>query len=250
MTQQTISAPAVRRRKSALGALALACFVALLGSCTRNDEKPLPTDPKARAEFVEAQSAKMPEESRRLMQRFMARVKEQEATGAPAPTVSIATAIELQRAYDTEVGAVQKRYQERLAAAKSELRIDVREQSLVNADAAKSPSGKALRYVLDMTNIGKRIVDRAVLRIDFRDASGKYLASVPGLELKGPLKPGEAGRTVQLLPINPKYQAGLLEGRLATVTATPSQIVFADGEKLDPDQELKALETLGRARIP
>ncbi|HEY1460751.1 MAG TPA: hypothetical protein VGH59_11930 [Casimicrobiaceae bacterium] len=229
-------------------ALVLACTVAMLDACSRSEEKPLPSDPKARAEFVDAQSAKMSDENRRLLQRFMVRVKDQEATGGSPPTISLAKAMELQRAYDSDVVQVQKRYQASLAAAKAELRTDAREQALVNDP--KSPSGKSLRYVLDMTNTGKKVVDRVVLRIDFRDTAGKYLASVPGLELKGPLKPGESGRTVQVMPLNPTYQAGLLEGKLATITATPSQIVYADGEKLDPDQDLKALETLGRARIP
>ena len=101
-----------------------------------------------------------------------------------------------------------------------------------------------------MTNTSKKVIERAMLRVDFRDAAAKYLMSIPGLELKGPLKPGEAGRTVQLLPLNPKYQAGILEGKLASITATPTQIVYADGEKLDPDADLKALETLGRLPIP
>lgn len=229
-------------------ALVLACTVAMLDACSRSEEKPLPSDPKARAEFVDAQSAKMSDENRRLLQRFMVRVKDQEATGGSPPTISLAKAMELQRAYDSDVVQVQKRYQASLAAAKAELRTDAREQALVNDP--KSPSAKSLRYVLDMTNTGKKVVDRVVLRIDFRDTAGKYLASVQGLELKGPLKPGESGRTVQVMPLNPTYQAGLLEGKLATITATPSQIVYADGEKLDPDQDLKALETLGRARIP
>lgn len=229
-------------------ALVLACTVALLDACSRSEEKPLPSGPKERAEFVDAQSAKMSDENRRLLQRFMVRVKDQEATGGPPPTISLAKAMELQRAYDTEVVQVQKRYQASLAAAKAELRTEAREHGLVNDP--KAPSGKSLRYVLDMTNTGKKVVDRVVLRIDFRDAAGKYLAAVPGLELKGPLKPGESGRTVQVMPLNATYQAGLLEGKLAAITATPSQVVYADGEKLDPDQDLKALETLGRARIP
>jgi len=225
-----------------------ACAMALLGACTPNEDKPLPTDPKTRADFIAAQSAKMTEENRRVIQRFMMRVKDQETAGGAAPTVTLTKALELQRVYDSEVVQVQKRLQESLKAAKAELRIDVREQSLVND--AKSPSGKALRYVLDMTNTSKKVIERAMLRVDFRDAAGKYLMSIPGLELKGPLKPGEAGRTVQMLPLNPKYQAGLLEGKLATITAAPTQIVYADGEKLDPDADLKALETLGRLRIP
>jgi hypothetical protein len=251
MRRPFIAAHTTRCRK--VGASTLAIVLAgpaLMLGCTRSEEKPLPADPKARAEFVAAQGAKLPEDSRRLLDRFMLRVKNQEASGGPSPTVSIAKAIELQRAYDSDVATFQKRYQERLSAAKADLRVDVRERSLVNEDVAKSPSGKAVRYVLDVTNTGKRVIDRVALRVDFRDASGKYLASVPDLELKGPLKPGEAGRSVQLLPINPTFQTGLLEGRLATIGVTPSQITYEGGEKVDPGEDLKSLELLSRTRIP
>jgi hypothetical protein len=246
-----IAAPLVRYRNAGARALALVLAgSALMQGCTRSEEKPLPADPKARADFIQAQGAKLPEDSRRLLDRFMLRVKSQEASGGPPPTVSIAKAIELQRTYDSDVVTLQRRYQERLAAAKADLRIDVRERSLVNEDVTRSPSGKALRYVLDVTNTGNRVIDLLALRVDFRDASGKYLASVPELELKGPLKPGEAGRSVQLLPINPTFQTGLLEGRLATIGVTPSHITYEGGDKVDPGEDLKSLEMLSHTRIP
>lgn len=252
MTHHCATAPAFRL--PAIDRLAMAaagaCFaVAVVTACTRAEDKPIPADPKARSEFIEAQNAKLSDESRRLLTRFMARVTAQEAAGGPAPAVSIAKALELQRAYDSDVAQIQRKYQERIAAANAEIRIDVREQSLVKDDLAKSPGGKALRYVVDVTNTGKRVIDRIVLRMEFRDPSGKYLATVPGLELKGPLKSGEAGRTTQILALNPQYHAPLLEGRAAQITGTPAQIVYADGETLDPEAELKKLEALTRTKI-
>jgi hypothetical protein len=230
--------------------MACACAaVVVVTACTRAEDKPLPTDPKARSEFIDAQNAKLTDESRRLLNRFLARVKAQEAAGGPAPTVSISKALQIQRAYDSEVSQVQSRYQEKIDAAKADVRVDVREQSIVKEDPAKSAAGKALRYVIDVTNTGKRVIERIVLRIEFRDASGKYLASVPALELKGPLKPGDAGRTIQTLALNPQYHAAALEGRPAVITGTPAQIVYAGGETLDPEVELRKLETLARSRI-
>jgi hypothetical protein len=237
-------------QSSALLLPAIACLaVAAVTACTRAEDKPLPTDPKARSEFIDAQSPKLTEESRRLLGRFLSRVTAQEAAGGPAPAVSIAKALELQRAYDSEVAQAQSRYQERLAAAKADVRVDVREQSIVKDVSPKSPAGKALRYVIDITNTGKRVIERIVLRIEMRAADGKYLASVPALELKGPLKPGEVGRTTQMLALNPQYHAALLEGHPAEITGTPAQIVFAGGETLDTEAELKKLETLARTRI-
>jgi hypothetical protein len=250
MTQHCASAAAFRL--PAIGRLALAaagaCFaVALVAACTRAEDKPMPADPKARSEFIEAQSTKLSDESRRLLTRFMARVTAQEAAGGAAPTASISKALELQRAYDSDVAQIQHKYEERIAAANAEIHIDVREQSLIKDD--QSPSGKALRYVVDVTNTGKRVIDRIVLRMEFRDPSGKYLAAVPGLELKGPLKPGEAGRTTQMLALNPQYHAPLLEGRAAQITGAPARIVYADGETLDPETELTKLEALARTKI-
>ena len=239
-------APRCAWHRYAAGATALAIAVA---ACSRNEDKPLPTDAKARTEFVDAQAAKLTESDRRQLARFMARVQAQEKAGGPTPTVSITKALELQAAYDKAVGDAQKRYQEQLAAANAEVRVAVREQTLVKDDTGKSASGKVLRYVLDVTNTGKRTIDRLALRVDFRDASGKYQASVPALELKGPLKAGDAGRTTQLLPLNPQYQQAILDTGTAQITAAPAQIVFADGEKIEPGEQLKALETLSRVRI-
>jgi hypothetical protein len=241
--------PLSRAGAATTGVLLAVIALVALGACTRAEDKPLPTDPKARSEFIEAQTPKLTEESRRLLTRFMKRVTAQEAAGGPAPTVSISKALELQRTYDSEVAQVQSKYQELINAANADVRVDVREQSIVKNDSGKSASGKALRYVLDITNTGKRVIDRVVLRVDFRDAAGKYLATVPGLELKGPLKPGEAGRTTQAMLLSPQFHATLLEGRPARITGTPTQIVYAGGETLDPAVELKKLETISRNKI-
>ncbi|MEO8740685.1 MAG: hypothetical protein ABI537_13425 [Casimicrobiaceae bacterium] len=244
--RSVLAAPRCAWYRYAAGATALAIAVA---ACSRNEDKPLPADATARTEFVDAQAAKLSESDRRQFARFMARVQAQEKAGGPAPTVSIARALELQGAYDKSVGEAQKRYQEQVASANAEVRVVVREQALVKDDSGKSPSGKVLRYVLDVTNTGKRTIDRLALRVDFRDATGKYQASVPALELKGPLKPGDAGRTTQLLALNPQYQKGILDAGTAQISAAPALIVFADGEKMEPGEQLKALETLSRARI-
>ncbi len=231
------------------GALIALIALLALGACTRAEDKPLPTDPKARSEFIESLTPKLSEESRRLLNRFMRRVAAQEAAGGPAPTVSLSKALELQRTFDSEVAQAQGKYQERINAANADVRVDAREQSIVKDDSNMAAGGKALRYVLDVTNTGKRVIDRIVLRVDFRDAAGKYLATVPGLELKGPLKPGEAGRTTQAMRLSPQYHATLLEGRPARITGTPTLIVYGGGETLDLDVELKKLETLSRSKI-
>jgi hypothetical protein len=228
-------------------ALAIA-WATLFDGCTRSDDQPLPADPKARAEFVAKQSASMSAETKRLLDRFMLRVKDQETAGGKAPTVSLSKGLDLQRTYDAEVASLQKRYQENSAAARADVATSVREHTLV-ADA-KSPSGKSLRYVIDVNNTGKRVIERAALRVDFRDAQGKYLASVPSLELKGPLKPGEAGRTIQIMTLDPRFQSGLIDGRLAQVTVTPLVIAYADGKTLEPGKDLQALQDLARAPIP
>jgi hypothetical protein len=248
------TATSLASRFPAIGrhALAIACACAavlMVASCTRAEDKPLPTDPKARGEFIDAQRVKLTEQSQSLLNRFLARLKTQEAAGGAAPTVSISKALDLQRAYDTELAEVQRQYHDGVAAAKADVRVDVREQSVVKVDVAKSPAGKALRYTLDVTNTGKRIIDRVALRIEIREEAGTYLAAIPLLELKGPLKPGEAGRTIQIMPLNPGYQAYLIAGHRAQIIGVPVKIMYADGMTIDADAELNKLQQLSRRKI-
>ena len=49
--------------------------------------------------------------------------------------------------------------------------------------------------------------------------------------------------------LSPQYHATLLEGRPPRITGIPARIVYAGGETLDPDLELKKLETLSRGKI-
>jgi hypothetical protein len=182
-----------------------------------------------------------------LLNRFLARPKTQEAGGG-ATTFHLEGA-DLQRGYDTELAEVQRQYHDGIATAKAAVRVDVREQSVVKVDVAKSPSGKALRYTVDITNTGKRVIDRIALRIEIREAAGTYLAAIPLLELKGPLKPGETGRTVQVMPLNPGYQAYLIAGHPAQIIGVPVKIVYADGATIDADAELNKLQSLSRRKI-
>lgn len=234
---------------AAAGLAIVGIVVAVVALLPRPGEQNIPVESKARSEFVDAQSAKLTEDERRLLTRFLARVQAQEASGGPAPKVTIAKALDLQRAYDSDVGQAQTRYQQQLEAARAAVRIDVREPAIVKEDPAKSAAGKSLRYAMEINNIGKRVIDNVTLRVEFRDPSRKYLAATPSLELKGPLKAGESGRTTQTLPLNPKYHQYILDGGAVQISAYPVQVVFADGEKLDAEKELKALEGLSRVRI-
>jgi hypothetical protein len=262
MTQYCATDVAIRlsagRPASVVVAGALAAIVAVT-ACTRGEDKPLPTDPKVRSEFIDTQSATLSEENRKLLNRFLARVKAQEAAGGASPAVSVAKAVALQRAYDGDVLQAQRNYQKQLTAANADVRVDMREQALVkegpgkpvaaNSATGKPDTGITFRYVVDVTNTSKRVIDRVVLRIDFRDAAGKYVVSVPALELKGPLAPGEAGRTTQTMALNPRYHAYLIAGYPAQVTAVATRIVYADGETIDAAAELKKLESLSRSKI-
>lgn len=250
MTLTASTVPASGRPSMPRGAIACACVVVMaVAACTRTEDKPLPADPKARSEFIDAQRAKLTDESRSLLDRFLVRVKVQEAAGGAAPTVSISKALELQRAYDSELAQLQSQYQDRIAAAKADVRVEVRDQAVIKEDAAKSAAGKALRYTVDVTNTGKRVIERIALRVEIREEAGSYLAAIPLLELKGPLKPGEAGRTIQTLPLNPTYQAAIIAGRPTQINAVPVKIVYADGASIDADAELSKLRSLSGRKI-
>ena len=249
--QQTKRTGAARRNAGiALAVLAVAAVVVafLVLRPTEPADQAIPSDAKTRSQF-DVESAKLSDEQRRLLTRFMTRVEAQQSAGMPVPKITIAGAIERQRAYDREVGETQKRIKEHLDAARSALGVTVREHAVVKSESGTSTSGKSLRYVLEIANRSKRGVDAVSLRVEFRDASQKYVAAVPTLELKGPLAAGETGRSVQTLPLDPNYHQYILDGRVVQVSAYPTQISYADGEKIDAEKELKQLESLARAKI-
>ena len=248
---QAAKAASSRRRVAGIALAVLAvvgiAVAILLLRPTEPKEQAIPLDAKARSEFVDAQSAKLSEDERRLLARFLARVQAQETAGGPPPKITLAAAIERQRAYDDEVGEAQKLIRERLEAARSILSVNLREQTVVKSD--KSPSGKSLRYVLEIANRSKRAIEAIGLRVEFRDSSGKYVAAIPTLELKGALLAGETARSVQMLPLDAKYHQYILDGGAVQISAYPTQISYTDGEKVDAEQELKRLESLARAKI-
>jgi hypothetical protein len=223
-------------------------FVALIASCGPKD-KPIPADPKARSEFLAVAAAKLTLDERNLLNRFISRLDAQAAAGAAPPKVSVPRALELQRSYETEVTDARRNYQTTLEAANADLAIDVRDATVVVNDKARPAGDKALRYVINVNNRGQRTIEQFALRLEFRDASGKYQAAIPNLELSGSLRPGETGRSVQTLPLDAQRHQYILDGRPLQIFAYPSRIVYAGGENLEPGKELQTMESLHRTKI-
>jgi hypothetical protein len=136
-----------------------------------------------------------------------------------------------------------------LEAAKATLTIEVRDATVVKDEKARPPADKALRYVLNITNRGQRTVEQLALRVEFRDAAGKYQAAIPNLPVGGQLRPGEAGRSVQMLPLDAQRHQYILEGKPLQISAYPVRISYGGGETVEPGKELQTLESLHRAKI-
>ena len=234
---------AISRLKRIAGASLL---IALAVSCGQKD-KPIPTEPKARGEFLS--SAKLTPDERNLINRFSARLDAQAAAGAASPQITVPRALELQRSYETQVTDAQRSFQKLMEAAKATLAIEVRDATVVKDEKARQPGDKALRYVVNITNRGQRTVDQLALRLEFRDASGKYQAAIPNLQVSGQLRPGEAGRSVQTLALDAQRHQYILDGKPLQISAYPTRIVYGGGESIEPGKELQALETLHRVRI-
>ena len=249
---QAAKAGSARRKMWMIGVAlsALAIVVAIIVFAPlRPQQQTIPSDAKARSEWVGAQGAKLSEEEKRALSRFLARVQAQESAGGAVPRITLAAALERQRAYDFEVAEAQKRIQDGLGTAKASLGVNVRDQAVVKSDPSKSASAKSLRYVLEIANRDKRTVDGMGLRVEFRDSAGKYVAAIPTLELKGPLLSGGTGRSVQMLPLDARYHQYIIDGGAVQISAYPTQVSFANGEVVDAEKELKQLESLARARI-
>ncbi len=201
---------------------------------------------------MSAAEAKLGPDERKLLTRFVERLQAREASGShpePDSNITVSRAVELQRGYESQVSQAQTKLQEKLGAAQAAVRVEVKDAQVVKQDRAKSSGNKALRFVVNVNNRGKKTVDRVALRIEIRETSGKYQAAIPNLQLGGPLRPGESGRSIQMLALDPQRHQYILEGKPLQITAFPVQVVYQDGEKIDPGTELDALGSLHGAKI-
>lgn len=227
------------------GALLLIALVAACGP----SNKPIPADPKARSEFLGTAAAKLKADERVLLERFIGRLDDQTAAGGKPVEVSVPRAIELQRNFETEVVKARRNLEQLHESAKAAVVVEVRDAKVIRDEKARQPNDKSLRYVIQVTNRGTRVIENVTLRLEFRDSSGKYQAAVPSLQLNGPIRPGGVGRATQTLPLNPQRQQYILEGKPLQINAFATRIAYAGGEVLEPGKELQAMETLHRAKI-
>ena len=229
-----------------VGALLL---IVLAVSCGPSKDRPIPAEPKARSEFVSAAASKLTPDERDLLKRFLVRLDAQTAAGTAPPQITVPRALELQRSHETRVTDAQRNFGKLLEAANATLSIDVRDATVVKVEKAPSPTDSALRYVININNRGKRTVEQLALRVEFREASGKYQAAIPDLQVSGVLRPGQAGRSVQMLPLDARRHQYILDRKPLQILAYPTRIVYADGESLEPGKELQTMESLHWAKI-
>jgi hypothetical protein len=232
--------------------LSACSLVALAASCSRPSEAPIPAEPKARSDFVGAAAAKLGPDEQRLLARFVARLEARESNGTrgdPNSTITVARAVELQRSYESQVSQTQSQLLEKLGAAQGAVRVEVKDAQVVRQDRTKATGDRALRFVVSVNNRSAKTVDRIALRVEIRETSGKYQAAIPNLQLGGPLRPGESGRSTQMLALDPQRHQYILDGKPLQINAFPVQIVYQDGEKIDPGSELDTLGSLHSAKI-
>jgi hypothetical protein len=248
--------PPSRQRASAhpraVRIVLLCAAVALAAACSKREDT-IPADATARSIWMQSPAAaKLSEADQKLMRRFIARLDEQNSAGSGASSaaaVSIPHALEVQTAYERNVAQAQTRLQEQFDRLKGEVTLQVIDSKVVKAESPPAPSGKALSFVVRVNNRGKRTVDRVVMRIEIRESTGKYQAAIPSLDLTGPLQPGDVGRSTQTLALDPSLHRYILDGKPLQIDAYPLEIAFADGTKLAPGDDLKALETLHHAKV-
>jgi len=237
-----------RRTLQAVGALVL---LFLATSCSAPTEKTIPSSPAARKELADSVAAKLAPDERILLRSFIARLDELEARGTQtAPSgLTVAKALELQRNYQAQVAQAQTSFKEKLAAAKADLSVEVKDPTIVADDTARSTSGKSLKFVIQATNRGKRTIDQFSVRAEFREPSGRHQAVIPDLQIRGPLLPGATGRSMGTLPLDANNQQYILQGKPLQASAYPIQITYSGGDKLDPGLDLKVLESLSILKI-
>jgi hypothetical protein len=61
--------------------------------------------------------------------------------------------------------------------------------------------------------------------------------------------PGQAGRSVQTMPLSAQRHQYILDGKPLQISAYPTRIVYVGGESLEPGKEMRTLESLHRTKI-
>lgn len=242
---------AVNTRSRVLQAGATCMAVAALFACSKREET-VPADAAARSTWMQQAAPKLDVKDQKTLARFVARMDAQQADGKSSTSsdaIPVTRALELQTAYEQNVAKAQTNLQDQLAQAKKDIVIDVVDQKVVKADASRPAGAKALRFTVTVKNSGKRTVDRLAMRIEIREGSGAYQAAIPNLDLTGPLRTGDTGRSTRTLNLDPALHKYILEGKPVYITAYPLEIAYADGAKLAPGTELKALESLHNAKV-
>jgi hypothetical protein len=245
----TACASATRSRVLQAGVVCIA--MALVVACSKREEA-IPSDATARNTWMQQASTKLDAKDQNTLARFVARMDAQQAAGKSATTsdsIPVSRALELQSAYEQNVAKAQTNLQDQLAQAKKDIAIDVVDQNVVKAGASRPAGAKALRFTVKVKNSGARTVNRLAMRIEIREASGAYQAAIPSLDLTGPLRSGDTGRSTQTFNLDPALHKYILEGKPVYITAYPLEIAYADGAKLAPGTELKALESLHNAKV-
>src|ERR1700736_148273 len=120
----------ISRLKRIVGASLLIAFAA---SCGLKD-KPIPTEPKARSDFLNAAAAKLTSEERNLLNRFVARLDAQIAAGGPTVDITVPRALTLERSYESQLTDTQRNFQKLLEAANAALAIDRRDATVLLAE--------------------------------------------------------------------------------------------------------------------
>jgi hypothetical protein len=235
----------ISRLKRIVGASLL---IALAAGCGLKD-KPIPTEPKARSEFLSSAAAKLTSDERNLLNRFIARLDAQTAGGGPAVEITVPRALALERSYESQISEAQRNLQQLMESAKAALAVEVRNPTVVVDEKARQPGDKALRYLLNITNRGQRTVEQLALRVEIRDTSGKYQAAIPNLQLGGTLLPGQAGTSMQTLPLDAQRHQYILDGKPLQISAYPVRVVYAGGESLEAGKAMQTLESLHRVKI-
>ena len=237
--------------RRSLHAVCAVILLSLAMSCSAPTEKTIPSSPAARKELADSVAPKLAPDERILLRNFIARLNELEARGTQTTPagLTVARALELQRSYQAQVAQAQTSFKEKLAAAKADLSVEVKDPTIIADDTTRSTSGKSLKFVILATNRSKRTIDQFSVRAEFREPSGRHQAVIPDLQIRGPLLPGATGRSMGTLPLDANNQQYILEGKPLQSSAYPTQITYSGGDKLDPGQELKALESLSGLKI-
>jgi hypothetical protein len=237
-----------------LGALVLV-VAALLLSCSDPRDAAIPTDPNRWEATLQPDITRLPDEDRRLIVSYLARIKADAAlTGQPiAAGLTVRRAIQNERDYQraqTTARAEARQQQDRAEQQRNEFdqqaaaifTVALVRKDVAPADLAGGSRSERATFEFELRNLGGQPITEIEGTIDVLDGFQREKLKSVELRYTQPIAGGTTASWEDTVSLDPFLTSDLrlrnTEARQLTVSFHPKLLRFADGRRMEPPATL------------